>query len=137
MNNLVQYKVMAAILCIAPLFNTQPIQADAYEIDLLKYDPYESHDPEYCSPVIENPPLILDENLIDLEASPQDFVLETKKLQFEGFKGAFNPSITRYQDQILIAFRGRDPKTGSTHPIVIAKLDENFNPIAPPQVLPI
>ncbi len=75
---------------------------------------------------------------LDLEKAPQDFILETKQLEFEGLKGAFNPSITRYKEKILMAVRTRDQKTLSSvdgNSIVLIWLNENFELISAPQRL--
>lgn len=100
------------------------------------YDPFEFHSP-MSTPIEIEEDLPIDASFPDLEESPQDFVLETKKLEFEGFRGAFNPSMIRYQDSILMAFRARDSKTGSTNPIALVWLDDDFNLLSPPQILEI
>lgn len=71
----------------------------------------------------------------DLEEKAQDFVLETKKIEVNGYPDAFNPTIIRWRQSLLLCFRIRDPKTKSTDGIGFSWLDENFNPKGKPQVL--
>ena len=93
---------------------------------------------------------------IDLEeAYLDDFVLETKKIEIPGFSDAFNPSIVRWKNSLLMTFRAgdsfdasdddwmvmsfrtRDPQSGSTNDFGVVILDENFNCIKGPQILDI
>ncbi len=75
--------------------------------------------------------------LINFEETSQDFVLETKRIQIPGYDTAFNPSIIRLNDKILMCFRIRDPITKLTHQIGFVWLDQNFNLISAPQLLEI
>jgi predicted GH43/DUF377 family glycosyl hydrolase len=75
--------------------------------------------------------------LADLEQMAQDFVLKTKQIELAGYAGAFNPSIIRWDGSLLLSFRVRDPITKRTDGIGLVKLDEEFNPIAEPQILSI
>jgi len=72
---------------------------------------------------------------IDLEARQQDFVLQTRRIHVPGYPDAFNPSITRWNDSLLMSFRARDVLTGLTNLILLTWLDENFDPIGNPQIL--
>ena len=119
-------------------------------------DPFESHLPpdpnDYATiedpsqhPAPQPPPLLppapplrgsFDAHvLFDLETLAQDFVLETKQIEIPGFFGAFNPSIARWGNALVLSFRVRDPKTGLTHKFGLAQLDESFNLIGEPQVI--
>lgn len=73
--------------------------------------------------------------LIDLEKLAQSFVLETKQITIPGFAGAFNPSITRWRDSLLLCFRVRNDKMISTFEIGFVWLDKNFNQISAPRIL--
>lgn len=72
---------------------------------------------------------------IDLEEMAQDFIIETKKIDIPGYPDAFNPAIVRWNGTLLMSFRTRDLKTGSTNPIGFVWLDDNFNPIGTPQII--
>jgi predicted GH43/DUF377 family glycosyl hydrolase len=72
---------------------------------------------------------------IDLESLKQDFVLETKQLVIEGYPDAFNPSIVRFQEDLLLTFRIYDPVTKIAHQIGIVELDDELNPKGPPKLL--
>lgn len=83
-------------------------------------------------------PLLLQaKSPIDLEQKAQDFVLETKQIIIPGFPGAFNPSIIRWKNSLLMSFRIRDEKMISTFEMGFVWLDEHFNPISTPCVLDI
>jgi predicted GH43/DUF377 family glycosyl hydrolase len=71
----------------------------------------------------------------DLESNIQNFVLETKKIDIPGYPDAFNPSIIRWNERLLMCFRIRDPITLLTHRIGLVWLDAEFNPLTPPQVI--
>ncbi len=71
----------------------------------------------------------------DLEDLVQDFVLETKKIEIPDYPDAFNPSIIRWRDRLLMAFRTRDPKTGHANPIGLVFLDDDYCPISTPQLM--
>lgn len=74
--------------------------------------------------------------LINLENLAQDFVLETKKIEIPGYPKAFNPSIIRWKGVLLMTFRHMpNVKPFFTSYVGIVKLDENFDPIGPPQTL--
>ncbi len=74
--------------------------------------------------------------LINLEATTQDFILETKKIEIPGYPHAFNASVIRWQDSLLLGFRViPDPKSSFTSYLGIAHLDEDFQVIGDPQIL--
>ncbi len=74
--------------------------------------------------------------LIDLEDLAQDFVLEVKKIEIPGYPIAFNPSIIRWKDLLLMSFRViPDRKSSFTSRLGLVWLDEEFNPIGEPQLL--
>ncbi len=67
---------------------------------------------------------------INLEERPQPFVIRTKKIEIPGYPHAFNPSIVRWQDRLLLSFRViPDRKDSFTSWIGLIELDEQFNPI--------
>lgn len=73
---------------------------------------------------------------VDLEGNIQNFVLETKQIAIPGYPHAFNPSIIRWNDSLLLSFRiVPDPKATFTSYIGFAWLDEDFEVISPPQIL--
>jgi predicted GH43/DUF377 family glycosyl hydrolase len=72
----------------------------------------------------------------DLEENRDDFVLETKKIEIPGYPIAFNPSIIRWKNMLLMTFRViPDRKHNFTSYIGIVQLDDHFNPINIPQIL--
>ncbi len=75
--------------------------------------------------------------IVDLDSYIQDFILDTKKIEISGYPDAFNPSIIRWRDSILMTFRIRDPITATTHQIGFVWLDEDFNPTTKPALLEI
>ncbi len=100
-------------------------------------DPMEFHQGE-MEELVEMPAEpVYDPLLLDLEKLAQDFVLETKRIQIPGYPGAFNPSVVRYGDAILMCFRIRDSRTGTVNKIGLVYLDENLDPIGNVKVLEI
>lgn len=73
--------------------------------------------------------------LVDLEKDIQPFVLKTEQIKIEGFPDAFNPSIIRLEDQLLMIFRSRDPLTNEANVIALIWLDLNFKQTSKPQIL--
>lgn len=74
--------------------------------------------------------------LIDLRHMQQDFVLETKQIKIPGYPNAFNPSIIRWQNKLLLSFRLVPDRTRKFHcSLGLVWLDENFDPISEPQLL--
>jgi beta-1,4-mannooligosaccharide phosphorylase len=72
----------------------------------------------------------------DLEKECSDFVLETKKIEIPGYPHAFNPSIIRWHDYLLLSFRTiPDRKSSFNSELGLVWLDEEFNPISEPQLL--
>lgn len=74
---------------------------------------------------------------LDLEKLAQDFVLETKQIIVPGFAGAFNASVIRWHDKLLMCFRIRDEKMISTFEFGCVWLDDEFNVISEPHILEI
>lgn len=81
---------------------------------------------------------------INLEEHIQDFVLETKKIEIPSSPHAFNPSIVRWQGRLLLSYREISDKhnisklSSSSESIIgLVWLDEDFNPISDPQILPL
>jgi len=66
--------------------------------------------------------------LIDLEANSDEFILDTKQIVISEYPDAFNPSIIRYNNSILMIFRIRDSILNTTNQMGLVWLDENFNP---------
>ncbi len=83
------------------------------------------------------PFLVYAEELLDLEKNTQDFVLETKQIIIPDFPGAFNASIVRWDDKLLMCFRVRNADSISTFEFGLVWLDTNFNPITKAQILEI
>lgn len=80
--------------------------------------------------------LVDDQELIDLEEMAQEFVLQTKQIHLEEYPIAFNPSIIRFQEKLLLSFRViPDRKDVFTSCIGLVWLDEDFNPVTRPQLL--
>ena len=75
--------------------------------------------------------------LVNLEENAQDFIVTTKQIEIAGYPGAFNPSIIRWENSLLLSFRIRNPISKGTDGIGLVWLDEEFNPISEPQVLSI
>ena len=74
--------------------------------------------------------------LIDLETKMQDFVLETKKIEIKEYPLAFNPSIIRWNGELLMSFRIIPDRKESFHSeIGVVWLDEEFQTISTPQIL--
>lgn len=71
----------------------------------------------------------------NLEKMEQNFVLETKQIHIPDYEDAFNPSIVHFKGKLLLSFRTRSIKTGSTNPIGFIYLDEDFEPISEPQII--
>ncbi len=73
---------------------------------------------------------------IDLENFSQDFVRETKQIILEEYPTAFNPSIIRWQHNILMSFRViPDPKNSFVSYIGLVWLNEDLKPISKPMLL--
>lgn len=75
---------------------------------------------------------------LNVEENSQDFVLEKKQIILSDYKEAFNPSIVRWKDQLLMSFRILvDPKNPWISPSAMGLvwLDDSFCPISPVQIL--
>jgi predicted GH43/DUF377 family glycosyl hydrolase len=77
------------------------------------------------------------EEFPDLETLAQDFVLDVKRIEIPGYPGSFNPTITRWNGELLLCFRIRTPYTGETNKIGLNWLDEDFNLIGETKILDI
>lgn len=78
---------------------------------------------------------------VDIEAHPQDFIIELKKIEVPGFPHAFNPSIIRWQGVLLMSFwlveeayQNSSASAGDSS-VGLIWLDDDFNPISPPHFL--
>lgn len=72
----------------------------------------------------------------DLETYSQEFVLETKRIILEDYEHAFNPSIIRFNGQLLMTFRVIPNALFTFNSkIGIVFLDEHFEPKSKPQIL--
>lgn len=66
---------------------------------------------------------------LDLENGAQEFVLETKQIKIPEYPHAFNPSIIRFNNKLLLSFRIiPDPKQSFNSWLGLIWLDDNFNP---------
>lgn len=78
---------------------------------------------------------------IDIEASAQSFVLESKKIEIPGYPHAFNPSIIRFQGKIYMSFRSMLPHLRSASSerfgsrIGIVELEDDLTVRGIPQLL--
>lgn len=130
MISILQYFLFALVLSSSALLS-QPLMfvenkdegPDFYIPSKIEDDPH--------PPIIE--PLIPE--LINLEKKAQDFILETKQIEIPGYPNSFNPSITRWRGNLLMAFRIREPKTQLTNQMGLVWLDENFNLASDPYIL--
>ncbi len=73
-------------------------------------------------------------DVFDMESIVQDFILETKRIEFSEYPNAFNPSIIKWRGGLLMSFRVYNPINGSTNPFALVWLNENFEPITIPQL---
>jgi predicted GH43/DUF377 family glycosyl hydrolase len=73
--------------------------------------------------------------LFDLDRMEQSFIVETKQLHIPGYPDAFNPSIVRWKNGVLLSFRAKDPSTHQSTVVGFVWLDNDFNPIGTPQLL--
>jgi predicted GH43/DUF377 family glycosyl hydrolase len=118
--------VASFMICFETHANTPSLQKKV--IDNSDY-PFTEH--EDLNKDQEDPPL---SNLLDLDKMIKDFILETKKIEFPEYPGAFNPSMIRWRGSVLMSFRLYKPQNGSTNPFALVCLNENFEPISVPQV---
>lgn len=76
-----------------------------------------------------------EKSLVDLETYRQEFVIKTEQIVIPAYPDAFNPSITRWEGQLLLSFRARDPLTLSTNQVYMTWLDSDFKPVGGPSRL--
>lgn len=93
------------------------------------------YDFERCEDPISPEVFVPPPELTDLEKNPQSFILDVKQIMIEGCTGAFNPSILRWNDSLLLSFRLRNAQNQSTHQMGLIFLDDTFNPISKPYVI--
>lgn len=74
--------------------------------------------------------------VLDLEADLSDFVISSHRIEIPGFKDAFNPSIIKLKEGLLMSFRviPGGKKTFNSE-IGLIWLDDHYNPIGEPQFL--
>lgn len=73
---------------------------------------------------------------VDLEEYIPDYVIEAKQIKIPGYPHAFNPSILRWNDNLLMTFRNiPDPMHPYVSNIGIVLLDIGFEPISKPYIL--
>lgn len=73
--------------------------------------------------------------LVDLDKIEQSFVLETKRIHIPRYPDAFNPSIVRWENKLLMSFRSRNALDHQANLVGFIWLDENFDPLGEPQLL--
>jgi predicted GH43/DUF377 family glycosyl hydrolase len=74
-------------------------------------------------------------NAPNLEEEIDPFVLETKRIEIDGFPNAFNPSIIRWDGRLLMSFRTYHPETGATNEIGFVYLNDDFEPVGTPKLI--
>lgn len=73
---------------------------------------------------------------VNLEEKIQDFVLDTKRILIPGFPHAFNASVVKWKDGLLLSFRIiPDAKDCFHSRIGLIWLNNHFEPIGIPQIL--
>lgn len=74
----------------------------------------------------------------DLVDEPEQVVIEQKQIYFEDYPDAFNPSMIKLDDGYLLSFRYTPDRysNGWLSYIGIVRLDEDFEPLSEPQLLP-
>lgn len=85
---------------------------------------------------------IYSENVIEFDETPPGVILELKRIRIPGHSFAFNPSITRWKNSFVLAFREvyepytfSDCDSGGNSAIGILFLNDDFKPIHLPQLL--
>ncbi len=134
MTNLFALTLLFTTLFASPLFSQESGDIDSFpeyvDEGSTVEDVVEEEKEEEEDLPLSGPPLV------DLEDSLSDFVLETKKLDIPEYPGAWNPSLIRYKGSFLLCFRTYHPKTKmATDRIGLVWLDDNMNPISPPQLV--
>jgi len=73
---------------------------------------------------------------VNLEDDISDFVIETEQIKIPGYPHAFNPSVLRWNGNLLMSFRViPDPKNPYISNIGIVLLDTGLNVISKPYIL--
>lgn len=73
---------------------------------------------------------------VDLNKMAQEFVLEKKQIKIPEYPFAFNPSIVRWNNSLLMSFRVQTNANNVWHSrIGLVWLDKNFKPISTPTLL--
>lgn len=73
---------------------------------------------------------------VDLNEMSQDFVLEKTQLKIPEYPHAFNPSIVRWRDKLLLSFRVLTNANNVWHSqIGLVWLDNKFKPVGTPRLL--
>jgi len=71
------------------------------------------------------------------EHAQQDFVLENKQIFIPEYPTAFNPSIVRWKNRLIMSFRVIPDRKASFHSLLgVILLNEDFTPASSPQILP-
>lgn len=74
--------------------------------------------------------------LSDATFAPSDYLITTKKIEFKQFPDAYNPSIYKTDQGIILAFRYcPDRRKFWINQCVFVLLDKSFNPISKPQII--
>jgi predicted GH43/DUF377 family glycosyl hydrolase len=73
----------------------------------------------------------------DLATWMEDCVLETRQIMVPGYPGAFNASIVRWKEKLLLCFRVRDKQEVSTFDMGFVWLNDNFQAMSTPHILEI
>ncbi len=86
---------------------------------------------------LPGPDLLTEEEWMTMEAFSKGIVVSAKKIELIEFPGAFNPSIIKVKDKILLSFRYLPNPTSEPWIswIGLVELDEQFQPKDPPQIL--
>ncbi len=83
---------------------------------------------EKSSKTEQNPP-------VDLEANYSDFILETHQIEIPGHREAYNPSVVRWNNSILMCFRARRQLSRLPDQIGFVFLNESLEPTGDPSLL--
>lgn len=82
--------------------------------------------------------LFTDISETDLEQNLSKFVVDVKKIDVPGYPHAFNPSVIRWKGKLLLTFRYLpDLKNKFLSCIGLMFVDEEFNPLSEPSILPL
>ena len=72
---------------------------------------------------------------MDLSTIEQPFVLEATQIHIPGYPDAFNPSIVRWKNRLLLSFRSRNLETNRADLIGLTWLDKDFKVVGRPQLI--